>query len=787
MAEAQVAADTNVGTTAETNAVGFNITTYVVEDHTLLPTNNWNAMLSHYTGTNVSLDEIVQAATAVQTEYRNHGYPNVSIAIPKEQVKNGIVTLNVFQTAIPQIVVSGIRYYVPTNVVASSLPAVAPVLVPPTVGTNSTASTVPTTTAPKPVPPPPPIVYATPEQIAAARVAMFHEMTNWDARDKDTRVHVVSTNAGPHFAVEHYDIVGNSILTPPQIAQVLTNIDGVFGTNVTFDGIRTVVQQLQAAYRDRGYITVAVGLPRQKLTNATVKVQVTEGWLASIDVKGNRYFSSNNVMRALPSLHTNILLNGDILQGELNRANVNQDRQIYPVVGPGPDPGSSALTLNVKDQFPFHGKLDFNNQSTPDTPALRLNSSAVYDNLWQLEHQVGVQYSFSPEEYKQGDQWDFYDKPLVANYSAFYRIPLGNPEPAQNIIANNPSFGYSEATRKFNMPALSGSPDITFLYGRSTIDTGIQSTAPQVLSTNAGTTLTQSSQSQDITITSDAGAKLSIPLQSSATFSSVFSGGLDIKNYKVQSAKTNIFTFTTVIISPPFTNVSRDFSAVPYTVKQITYTPLTLRYDGTWQDDLGVTTFGLGLNVNLWYSSQTTTYTNGVTKTSYTGQSSLQQISGSTDSHGNWVIVNPSFSRTLVINNWTASIRADGQWASEPLISNEQYGIGGVNSVRGYHEGEIFGDNGWHVSLEEDTPPHIVGEVYSGHPLTIQGSVYMDAATAYLIDPYASAKLWGTGVGLEASVGTHWQAQFLFSVPLISAPGAPRYDPFFNFELTAQF
>ncbi len=276
---------------------------------------------------------------------------------------------------------------------------------------------------------------------------MFQEMTNWDAREKDTRVHVVSTNAGPHFVVEHYDIVGNTILTPPQIAQVLTNIDGAFGTNVTFDGIRAVVQQLQAAYRARGYITVAVGLPRQKLTNATVKVQVTEGWLATIDVKGNRYFSSNNVMRALPSLHTNMLLNGDILQGELNRANVNQDRQIYPVIGPGPDPGSSALTLNVKDQLPFHGKLDFNNQSTPDTPALRLNSSAVYDNLWQLEHQVGVQYSFSPEVYKQGDQWDFYDRPLVANYSAFYRIPIGNPEPAQTIIANNPSFGYSEATQ----------------------------------------------------------------------------------------------------------------------------------------------------------------------------------------------------------------------------------------------------------------------------------------------------------------------------------------------------
>ncbi len=92
------------------------------------------------------------------------------------------------------------------------------------------------------------------------------------------------------------------------------------GTNVSIAGIKAVVQQLQLAYRERGYITVAVGLPRQTLTNATVKVQVTEGRLAVINVEGNYYFSSNNVMRALPSLQTNIILNGDILQAELNRA-----------------------------------------------------------------------------------------------------------------------------------------------------------------------------------------------------------------------------------------------------------------------------------------------------------------------------------------------------------------------------------------------------------------------------------------------------------------------------------
>ena len=105
---------------------------------------------------------------------------------------------------------------------------------------------------------------------------------------------------------------------------------------------------------------------------------------------------------------------------------------IYPVIGKGPVPGTSDLDLIVKDRLPLHAKTELNNQSSPGTPELRVNSSAVYNNLWQLEHSLGIQYGFSPEEYKSGNQWDFYDEPQVANYSGFYRLPLGGPSRLKN-------------------------------------------------------------------------------------------------------------------------------------------------------------------------------------------------------------------------------------------------------------------------------------------------------------------------------------------------------------------
>ncbi len=777
----------------------YDVQGYTVEGKVVLSTNVLAPLFARYTGTNVSLTKIVQAASELQTAYQSQGYPTVNIVIAQSKITNGLVTLDVFQGAIAQIVVSGRRY------LNSGMPAETETNLP-GFEASPVTETAAGNAATNKVPPMHPVLTspASAEQIAAARAALFQKVEDL----KDTRIHVASTNTGPHFQVDRYLVTGNSVLPPNTLALTLTNIDGAYGTNVSIDGIRTAVEQLQIAYHEHGYVTVAVSLPPQKLTNAEVKIKVTEGRLAGIDVKGNRFFSSNNVMRALPSLHTNMILNSLVFQAELNRANSDPDRQIYPVIGPGPDPGTSAITLRVKDQLPLHGKLELNNQSTPETPALRLNSSAVANDLWQLDHSLGIQYSFSPELYKQGSQWDFYDLPLVANYSAFYRMPLGSPVSIEDQIDNSPgNFGYDEATRKFNLPPYSSQPSLSFFASRATIDTGVSASPDAIIGVTSQTnlddsvvtnsTLSSSSTHQDLTINNDLGARFSFPLVAPANYQSVISGGFDYKTYSVSSSATNVFTVVTKEInyssSPVSTNtvVSVDNSPVPYTRKDMDYLPLMARYDLSGRNWMGPATFGVGFSANAWFTSQTLISTNGVLKSSYNGASSVQQITGSSESTGYWVTVTPSFSQEIMFfTNWMTSIRADGQWASEPLISNEQFGIGGVNSVRGYHEGEAFGDTGWHVSLEQQSPPHTIGMVYPNAPLSVRGSIYMDYGHVYLLDPQGQpggTELWGTGFGLIASVGPTWQARFLFSVPLIGTSTTERDQPYFNFSLTGQF
>ncbi len=54
---------------------------------------------------------------------------------------------------------------------------------------------------------------------------------------------------------------------------------------------------------------------------------------------------------------------------------------------------------------------------------------------------------------------------------------------------------------------------------------------------------------------------------------------------------------------------------------------------------------------------------------------------------------------------WKWSGRLEAQYTNQPLISAEQFGLGGARSVRGFVERETSGDRGWRLSNELLSPP----------------------------------------------------------------------------------
>jgi hemolysin activation/secretion protein len=135
------------------------------------------------------------------------------------------------------------------------------------------------------------------------------------------------------------------------------------------------------------------------------------------------------------------------------------------------------------------------------------------------------------------------------------------------------------------------------------------------------------------------------------------------------------------------------------------YTPFTLDYNATWLG-AGAASKDQAMAATTGGRSSTTFEASVSFLVRFLGGTDAAQFAAKRyDADPNYIIVHPSLVRQQVLPGaWSLVGKIDGQVASGPLISSEQYAGGGVDSVRGYTEAERLGDNGARASLELRTP-----------------------------------------------------------------------------------
>ncbi len=611
-----------------------------------------------------------------------------------------------------------------------------------------------------------------------------------------------STNAatGPvlKFKVDRYEARGNTLLSTNLINRILAPYTG---DAVGIGKITNAMATLQLEYYGRGYVTVKVTAPPQQVTNRVVFFQVTEGRLAAVKILHNRYFSSNNIIATLPYVKTlesgQRILNSKIFQTELDRANSNPDRQISPEVRAGAEPGTSVLILDVKDRLPLHGRVDLDNYSPPGTPELRINANATYENLWQLEHSLGLQYGFSPSYSKPSIGDDTHlslnplDTPQVTYYSGFYRAPLGGPEAVENqIAADQTHFGYNETTKQFVAPPATGRPEFTAYASRSTTGPTINGPESTVVNTSL-LKIDQQSITQQYTSQTTAGARLSFPLPKWRDIQSSWSLGLDYKNDKVVTLPTNNFYYTTIVThgvnssAPP--TITRSTIAIPgvATYPSLNYTPVFLGLTSSRQDHWGQ----IGPTGDLFNRFDGNLALVAGTGGTLTKDKAFPLLIANTpDATTEFVAVRPQLSRIQVLpENFTVYGNMSGQWANEPLVNLEEFALGGNSIVRGYREGEYYADTAWLGQLELRSPVYWRG---INRKIGMQFTVFNDYGQGYELDrspgETSHEALWGVGTGVNLNLGPHIEGHVIVGWPLLNSAFTKAGHERISFSLSAQ-
>lgn len=213
------------------------------------------------------------------------------------------------------------------------------------------------------------------------------------------------------------------------------------------------------------------------------------------------------------------------------------------------------------------------------------------------------------------------------------------------------------------------------------------------------------------------------PLPGTADLSHTLSAGIDYKDFKEDR--------------------TLDASSRP-----ITYVPASLQYNATLADGQNQWQFGVGATLGLRGFYRRTVDCDGET----TDQFDCKRAGA----NANFATFRGEVTRQQALGGgWTLVARLDGQYSSQPLISNEQYAAGGEDSVRGYYDAERMGDRGIRGRLEVQTPA-FGWEAVSD----LRFVAFYDAARLSLVDVLpgeaASFTLAGTGLGLKLKAGRGW-------------------------------
>jgi hemolysin activation/secretion protein len=135
------------------------------------------------------------------------------------------------------------------------------------------------------------------------------------------------------------------------------------------------------------------------------------------------------------------------------------------------------------------------------------------------------------------------------------------------------------------------------------------------------------------------------------------------------------------------------------------------------------------------------------------------------------------------------ALRIAGQYTTEPLVSNEQFAIGGVESVRGYLESEELGDYGVSASAELRTPSL---KLWSERVTQLYGYVFFDAGVVGSIVPpelrqpsRADLSSWGLGFRFAGFGGL--QAAMDWAYPLVPGSHTTARDSRLDFRVRYDF
>ncbi len=196
----------------------------------------------------------------------------------------------------------------------------------------------------------------------------------------------------PRTRINAFRIVGNKAVA----SSVLDELVKPFaGASYNLAGLVKVTDAITDYYRKQGFAVARAVVPAQKVENGVLTIEVIEGRVDRIAVRGNQRYSSDFLQRW-----------GQPLVGKVVRVDELEERlltiddlpglSVQAVLTPGAQYGETTVDLVAQEQS-VDGEISFNNYGRKEVGERRIDATVNFNNPFGIGDQFSARTSYSEQ------------------------------------------------------------------------------------------------------------------------------------------------------------------------------------------------------------------------------------------------------------------------------------------------------------------------------------------------------------------------------------------------------
>ena len=183
---------------------------------------------------------------------------------------------------------------------------------------------------------------------------------------------------GPKFLVsEVHFSPASEVFSVEELAALVMEYKG---KELTFSELQAMAERINQAYKDKGVVTARAIIPPQDISSGTITLQLVEGKLGAINLKGNGSTRDSYILSRVQA-ESGVLVDLPSLQASLIRFNRTNAAQLRAGLEPGQAFGTTDLVIEVQEPKQHSFRIGLDNLGSEVTGENRLGVSYANQSL----------------------------------------------------------------------------------------------------------------------------------------------------------------------------------------------------------------------------------------------------------------------------------------------------------------------------------------------------------------------------------------------------------------------